>query len=318
MKAKALLGAAKLFFKKNGPTIMIVAGSAGCVGATVLACRATRKIDEKVGPHLTEIAEIREDEDHTKGELVKVYASTGVAVAKTYAIPAVLMTASLGSIIFSHRMMLKKTAALGESLALTTAAFNEYRQRVIADLGEEKDKEYLYGTKSKKITEEYTDEDGKTKKKKVPVQVLEDKNVMSPYARIFDSSNDKWYDEDFYYNLQMLKTTQANWNNILKLEGHVFLNQVLRDLGFETTEVGQYVGWIYDESKNDGTDNYIDFGMSTMMMPCEHGGIPGYEKVIALDFNVDGTIIENAWGKKPQTENSTKVTYDVEAVEVTT
>ena len=60
-------------------------------------------------------------------------------------------------------------------------------------------------------------------------------------------------------------------------------------LGAKRTKAGQRVGWVYDEEHPVG-DNYVDFGMFDVRREKARDFINGYEKVIVLDFNVDGVI----------------------------
>ena len=62
-------------------------------------------------------------------------------------------------------------------------------------------------------------------------------------------------------------------------------------LGAKRTKAGAQVGWVYDE-KNPVGDNYVDFGIFDIYNPKSRDFVNGYEKVIVLDFNVDGVILD--------------------------
>ena len=62
-------------------------------------------------------------------------------------------------------------------------------------------------------------------------------------------------------------------------------------LGFDRTQAGQIVGWVYDE-KNPTGDNFIDFGIYDINDPQKVRFINGHERSILLDFNVDGNVYE--------------------------
>ena len=66
------------------------------------------------------------------------------------------------------------------------------------------------------------------------------------------------------------------------------MNEVYDMLDIPRSKAGQIVGWIYDEKNNnhDG-DNFVDFGIYTQ---ANKNFLDGYEKVVLLDFNVDGPI----------------------------
>jgi hypothetical protein len=71
-------------------------------------------------------------------------------------------------------------------------------------------------------------------------------------------------------------------------------------LGFEPTQAGYTVGWIFDKTGKLGTDNFVDFGITNIyrdnVPSATNHGLRnfqnGYEYSVLLDFNVDGTIID--------------------------
>jgi hypothetical protein len=111
----------------------------------------------------------------------------------------------------------------------------------------------------------------------------------SQYARFFDEGCPYW-SKDSEYNLTFLKIKEQYCNDLLKMRGHVFLNEVYDELGIPRTKAGQCVGWLYSKDNTDG-DNYIDFGL-TEINEVVRKFINGYTRTILLDFNVDGVIID--------------------------
>lgn len=103
----------------------------------------------------------------------------------------------------------------------------------------------------------------------------------------------KWFDYtyiglnvDSEHMLLFLRSIQNHMNNLLKVNRHVYLNDVYEELGIKKTAAGKVVGWIYDE-KNPIGDNFIDFGIYDKR---NRNFINGYTKDVLLDFNVDGDI----------------------------
>ena len=62
-------------------------------------------------------------------------------------------------------------------------------------------------------------------------------------------------------------------------------------LGAKRTKAGAQVGWVYDEANTFG-DNFVDFGIFDTTRSKARDFVNGYEKVIVLDFNVDGYILD--------------------------
>lgn len=110
---------------------------------------------------------------------------------------------------------------------------------------------------------------------------------VSIYARFFDESCCTW-SKDQEYNTMFLRQQQVYANDLLKLKGHLFLNEVYDMLGLPKSKAGQVVGWVYNVENPIG-DNYIDFGLYD-----ENNSkfVNGYERSILLDFNVDGCILD--------------------------
>ena len=111
--------------------------------------------------------------------------------------------------------------------------------------------------------------------------------AYSKYARFFDESCPNW-DKSSECNLGFLRAMQYNANARLKSQGYLFLNDVYDMLGLPRTEEGAIVGWVYDP-KNEFGDNYVDFGLDDVR---SRHFVNGYERIILLDFNVDGAIFD--------------------------
>ena len=285
-------------FKKHSPEVLIVAGTIGVVASAVMACKATTKagkIKEEMNEEMDKIHEVAEAhrEDYTEEDLKKdttiVYTQTAVKYVKLYAPSVALGVASLTCILASNGILRKRNIALAAAYTAVDKGFKEYRGRVVERFGTELDKELRYNIKAKEFEEPVVDEKGKEKIKKETVSVA-DPNLYSDYARFFDDGCLGW-SKDAEYNLTFLKQQQNYANDLLKKKGHLFLNEVYDMLGIPRTRAGQVVGWIYDEKHPIG-DNFVDFGIYDMNREKVRDFVNGYERVILLDFNVDGNILD--------------------------
>lgn len=287
--------------KKASPEILVAVGIIGVGASMVMACKATTKAgaimeETKAGLDAIhecadnlELAEKYTEEDKKKDTAI-VYLQTGVKYAKLYGPSVLLCVASLGCILKSHDIMRKRNMALAAAYAAVDKGFKEYRGRVIERLGAEMDKELRYNIKAQEIEEEVVDEKtGKTKKVKKTISVM-DPNAYSPYAIVFDDGNIGW-DKDPELTKFFLVQQQNYANDMLKSRGYLFLNDVYEMLGAPRTKAGQVVGWIYDEKCPVG-DNFVDFGIFNIDDPKACDFVNGRERVIVLDFNVDGNIWE--------------------------
>lgn len=294
---------AGLQLKKHSPEILIVTGVVGVVASAVMACKATTKIDtileeakEKVDT-IHECAENPEMADKyttedSKKDLALVYTQTGLKLAKLYGPSLLLGAASIGCILASNNIIHKRNAALAAAYTAVDSSFKDYRGRVIERFGKELDRELKYNIKTEEIDEVVIDEEGNEAVVKKQIDVAgTDPTVYSPYSIVFDDGNTGW-DKDPELTKFFLIQQQNYANDRLKARGHLFLNEVYDMLGAQRTKAGAQVGWIYDEKHPIG-DNYVDFGIFDIHKPKARDFINGYERVIVLDFNVDGVILDH-------------------------
>lgn len=301
-KASRLLGNVSLQFRKHSPEILMVAGVVGTVASTVLACKATLKVNEVLEEKRKTIDAIHTclenetieyTEEDSKKDLTMLYAQTGIKLVKLYAPAVILGALSITSIVAGHRILKKRNLALAAAYAVVDKGFKDYRKRVVERFGEELDKELRYNLKAKEIEEVVKDKDGNEKVEKKLVNIVDSENPLngvSEYAKFFDEVSTNW-SKDPEYNLMFLRRQQDWANEKLKATGYLFLNEVYDMLGIPRTQAGQVVGWIYD-TKNPNGDNYVDFGIYDVHSEAKRGFVNGVERSILLDFNVDGVIYD--------------------------
>ena len=288
-----------LKLKKHSPEILMVTGTIGVVTSAVMACKATLKVNdilEETKQDIDKINGVLENEEYadkyseedSKRDLLIVYAQTGIKLAKLYAPSVILGTLSLGAMITSNNILRKRNVALAAAYTVLDKGFKDYRSNVIERFGEKIDKELKHNIKAKTFETVTVDENGKEKKTKEEVDICDE---ISDFARFFDEGS-RYFTKDPEYNLMFLKNQERYANDKLKAKGYLFLNDVYRMLDIPETKAGQIVGWIYDEKCPNG-DNYVDFGIYNTNREKSRDFVNGYEKVILLDFNVDGNILEH-------------------------
>ena len=291
----------KASLKKHSPEILLVAGIAGTVATTIIACKKTLKVKDIMDTHKSTVETIKicsEDpskdytEDDKNKDLVITYTQTGVNLVKLYAPAIGLGALSITAIISSHKIMRNRVGALAAAYAIVDGSFKKYRSNVVDRFGKTVDNELRYNIKAETIKEK--DENGKSVKKEIQ-KIDGDNKLMeySDYARFFDSACSN-HTKDPEFNLMYLRHQQAYANELLKSRGYLFLNEVYDILDIPRTKAGQSVGWLYnkDESKATG-DNYVDFGLYDSKNEAGRRFVNGTEYNVLLDFNVDGVIINN-------------------------
>ena len=280
-------GRTGLKIKKYSPEILIVGGVLGIVASTVLACKATLKLEsvvdeakgtvDRINNARATVDDVKYSDSDSNKDTYITYVQSGYKIAKLYMPAVTLGILSVSAILCSYKIMRGRNIALMAAYKGIEEAFLDYRKKLIADVGVDKDREYKYGMVGKQID---VVEDGKTVKKTVTTSNLEG----SQYARFFAEDSVNWTKEP-EYNMMFLKCQQQYANDLLNARGHVFLNEVYDMLGIDRSQAGSVVGWVKNNK-----DSYIDFNIFDGTSDAKIAFVNGWEKSILLDFNVDGVI----------------------------
>lgn len=278
--------------RKHSPTVMFVAGAVGVVATVVLASRATLQVDRVLNEHEDAIEKTEwmlanngdvYDEDDKRRDTVVIYAQTALKLSKLYGPSVLVGAASIAALTGAHVTLNRRYAAVTAAYAGLDKAFKEYRRRVIADVGEEKELEYRYDMISKDVVRETAEGPVVEEAKQIAA------HGTSIYGRFFDEHSTSW-SRDPGYNQNFLRNVQNYANDMLRARGYVFLNEVYQMLGLSHTPEGQLVGWVIDGGNS---DNYVDFGV--FRPDNQYEGfrfVCGDERSVFLDFNVDGVIYD--------------------------
>jgi hypothetical protein len=278
------VGQQLLSTREVSPSLLFGVGVFGMVGATVLACRATLKVEPVIETAQNDLAVAQEmtaepeytTQDHRE-TVGRVYVKSGLALARLYAPSVLLGAASIGCLTKSHNILMQRNAALTAAYIAVDQAFKEYRERVVDKYGEDQDREFRYESEVVEII---------TPSGKLNTELRVAPGAASQYARFFDEYSKEWSKEP-EYNLVFLRCQQQWANDMLHMRGHMFLNEIYDRLGLERSQAGSVVGW---KISDDG-DNFIDFGIYTdRSMSATRDFVNGREGSVLLDFNVDGLI----------------------------
>ena len=245
---------------------------------------------------------------------MKLYIGKKIVYQTKPYLPAIALgLVGTAGVLTGFGILKKRHAATLSLLAATTTMFQDYRGRVISDLGREKDREYLTGQKTIKEKVKVVDAKGKEKTVEVEKTAYLDGSVgnipwLSPYAIRITSDNCSQFESfcgDPVYVGHWLETVQEMVNTHLHTDGILYLDWVLDQLGVKLDEtnptlnayIAHNVGWIdtdfyYDAARketfaNEG-DRYVDFGCWD-----DQGKLTltrGKDGEVYLDFNVDGWI----------------------------
>lgn len=305
-KASRMFNRIGLQLKKHSPEILIGVGVVGTVASTVMACKATTKLNDIMESHKTDTTRIhkaKEDgyvrtQDGTKvdyseedgnKDLYITYVQTGMKLVKLYAPAVILGTLSMTCIISSNNILRKRNVALMAAYTTLDNSFKGYRKRVSERFGDAVEYEILHDIKAKEVTVTEVNENGEEQE---ITKVVESYNpeLNDPYSRFFDDGQAGW-DKDPQVTKCFLLKQQAYANDQLRLRGHLTLNDVYDMLDIPRIKEGYMIGWVYDEQHPVG-DNYVDFGLYDGTNSATNRFINNDEKTVKLTFNYDGVIYD--------------------------
>lgn len=274
-----LAGRAGLVLSKHAPTILTAAGTAGFIGTTILASKATLKVEETIAEETALLVKVHEAHDAGKLEdkdalhdKVVLYTRMTTKLAKLYAPALILGAASIVSLATGHGIMLKRNASLAAAYAAVDQAFKTYKKKIESKFGKEAVLDALVSTPQEDLT-----------KDEMTLEAVTAVDGVSPYGVIFDENNVNWSADEDLAKLH-LDCQQQYANDILQTRGHIFLNEVYKMLGFQHTPAGAVTGWV----KGQG-DDFVDFNIFDGMFEGEDKNGRTVTKW-ALDFNVDGVM----------------------------
>lgn len=262
------------FMIKHGPAISVGIGITGHLTALYLTHKASLKHADLMDDVMQDIEVIRGERPEEDSEEMVVYGRKlrrgwikgGARIAANYSIPAAVEIASdiLIGIGFG-KMSMRHSAALA-ALALSENQVMRIRENICKKYGKEAEQEIVYGLKDTvtevpildKNGDPKIDKDGNLKTKHVHTRELEENiDSYSTYARLFGYDHTKCAeriaDAPHYNNYEYNVTYVRNQISNLCLAATysvpqvVFMNDILRSLGYPMVQEAVDVGWPIDD-----------------------------------------------------------------------
>ena len=214
---------------KHSPEILIGFGVAGFVTSAVLAVKAT--------PKAMRLIESRKEEINSKLEqgdwdtrVTKLEPIDAIKVAwKPYIPAAVTGVASIACVIGANSVHAKRNAALATAYQLSTAALNEYKDKVIETIGEKKEQSIR-----EKISKDRVEKNPVTNNAVYvtgsgeslflePISKRYFKSDIERIRGIINTLNERMYSDPF--------------------GGQIPLSDFYDDIGLERTDISNDIGW---------------------------------------------------------------------------
>lgn len=287
---KTAFNVARSWTVQHSPEILLTTSIAAGVGATVTGCIATKKMEAINAKHneildvlhtgsainpssgKMEYGMVDPESPETKREITKEYGRYWFEVAKTWA-PCVGLTLLSGTCALgSFKIVNKRLIAAETAFTGIAKAFEQYRDNVIEDQGLEKDEYYATNGALKKKQELIAK--GKYKAKELPVSEdpeFKVKKIDDIFHYYFNADTVEWafYSPHPFYNMTRLCEMQTIFNNDLRTNGIVFLDDVYKHLGLDMKTLlseraqGRTYGWVLDRYTEDNmpNDQLVSFGV---------------------------------------------------------
>lgn len=250
MNIKALTKSLKTTVTKHSPEILIGLGIAGMISTTILAVRSTPKAVK-----LIEEAKKEKKAELTALETVKV-------AWKCYIPSFVVGTASIGCIVGGNSMNLKRNAALATAYAISESAFSEYKDKVVHQIGEKKEKEIKDA-----IAQDHLDKNPVTNNE---IIITEKGNTLC-----YDKLSGQYFKSD----KEKIMKAENEINRQMRYDNYVSLNEFYNLLGLNESDIGNEIGWNIDSG-------YVEITFSSKLAsdgtPCL---VMDYAVAPKYDFN---------------------------------
>lgn len=233
--------------QKHSPEILTAMGIAGMATTVVMAVKATPKALEQI--------EVDHPDGCTKTEAVK-------SAWKFYVPAAVTGVCSTACIVGATTISLKRNAALATAYTLSETFAKEYKENVLATIGEKKEAEVRENIAKQRVSEHpiagqevVPNGDGTT----IFYEPLS--------ARYFKSS------------MNRLSKVENEINKMILNESYVNINEMYYMLGLPMNKAGDQLGWTNDKG-------LLEFKY-TAVMSDEIDEAGNQIPVISLDYNID-------------------------------
>lgn len=234
------------FIDKHSTEILVGCGIVGFVSTTILVAKEAPVAEAKLDELHMELAEV--DEELPKSKIIFEEIKT---VAPVYA-PAVLTgVVSIGCILGSYKIASGRTAALATAYEFTQASFNEYRNKVVQEMGEKKEK---------KVRDEIA-QDKVSKNPPSPTISGAGEVIMTDGLSLFyDSASGRY----FRSSVELIRKAEKTISDRLFSEDYVSLNELYYELGMTETRLGDAVGF----NIGDGITIIFNSCVAPDMTPC--------------------------------------------------
>lgn len=227
MNFERLAKKANAFLSSNAPSILTGVGVAGVLSTVVLAVKATP----------TALSYIWDAES---GGDKATPLQKAQLTWKLYLPAAISGAATITAIVMAHSTHNKRNAALMSVYTLTERAFKEYRDELISQEGENKDRKIRDEVAHKRVDQD-------------PVETTQVIITGSGDSLCYDSISGRY----FKSNVEKIRKAQNDINHSVINHMYVSHNDFYRAIGLPPTGLGEELGWT--------TDNMMEIDFTSIL-----------------------------------------------------
>jgi hypothetical protein len=262
-------------------------------GGLYFTYKGARSIDGKLGDINKEIYELHQNKDYYesaieegieepdawsskeyKAKLTKLYIKKGAKTALTFAPVAGCVVGAVGCSLSKNHLWKEETATLTAAIGALSTRFDNYRDSVREEIGEEKEFDIYHGIKHEKETVVSEKEDGTKKHEKVDSKVIDGQNLSTKIFKL----GDKGFGADLDLDEVQIKAYMSWAKQRCNAKGHIQL-----------CEIDEVFGW--DEEPDDIVMGYtsaddIEWRTERIRIPVEDpiSGVKKYTDGILVDL----------------------------------
>jgi hypothetical protein len=226
-----LLTSSKLFFKRNGATILSVTGGIGVVATTVSAVMATPKA-------LRALDQAKEEKGEKLTKLEYV-----VVAGPTYIPSLAIGVGTIACILGANVLNKQRQAALIGAYTLLDSSYKEYKQKVLDLYGENANNEVTAAIAKDKYDE--------------------DEHKVEPGKQLFYEAYSGRY---FESTMEDVLRAEYTLNRELSMCDAVSLNDYYELLGLQRVDDHKDFGWYVESNMEMYWQTWVDFNHSTTTM----------------------------------------------------
>lgn len=230
------LNSVKRGVRKKSPEILIGLGIAGMITSTVLAVKATPKAlmlieAEKRRLNRELLEEAKKSGCEECNQITRLEPVDLIKVTWKCYIPAgITCMVSVACLIGSNSVNARRNAALATAYKISETAFNEYREKVVEEIGDTK--EQVIRDKVAKDTVE-----------KVPVKSSEVIVTRKGDTLCYDSISGRYFKAD----VEKIKSAVNELNRNMTYDMYVSLSDLYDLLDLPHTKISDDLGWNLDD-----------------------------------------------------------------------